>query len=105
MVQCQDLLNHQIKSFHVSQLKTYDASRTNSIVKIAEVDTDEWLVEKIVDHLAPAAKGRKKSKKDYLFKVRWAGFGPEEDSWLTFVDVRDLQALDVYLKDHPALGL
>eukprot|EP00762_Andalucia_godoyi_P003229 ANDGO_01040.mRNA.1 Retrovirus-related Pol polyprotein from transposon 17.6 len=104
-VSCQDLLTNEVKKYHLNRLKWYDASRTTSALEIAEIDKDEWLVEAIVGHQAPAKSNRKKSKKDWKFRVRWEGFGPDEDSWLGYSEVRDLKALDEYLTAHPAIGL
>jgi hypothetical protein len=72
--------------------------QTNDPVEVAQVDNDEYRVQEIVDHVG-------KKKKDLQFRVRWCGYGPEDDSWLPYSEVRDLQAMDVYLKSHPGLRL
>jgi hypothetical protein len=52
-------------------------------LKLDEVD---WEVEKIVDH--------KRSKNGrYRFLVRWLGYGPEDDSWLSENDLEDCQEI------------
>jgi hypothetical protein len=103
LVTCQDLTTLAVQQYHISRLKKYDSSRTLDAVEVAQVDRDEWEVEAIVEHLQPT--GKKKPKKDWSFKVRWRGFDASEDSWLPFSEVRDLAALDVYLKAHPELRL
>jgi hypothetical protein len=69
------------------------------MVEIAAGDHDEYVVEAIVDHKA----ARRKS--DMEFKVRWRGYDPSYDLWLPYAEVRDLEALDAYLSDHPELLL
>ena len=32
--------------------------------------------------------------------MRWTGYGPEHDSWLRGAQVADLEALDVFRKEH-----
>jgi hypothetical protein len=46
-----------------------------------------------------------KRKNDHLFKVRWLNYGPDDDTWLPYRDVSELEALDVYLVSHPDLNL
>ena len=38
------------------------------------------------------------------FRVRWKGFQPENDTWESWKGVRDLQALDEYIKTQPHLN-
>jgi hypothetical protein len=98
MCSCQDLLTLRLSDYHVSRLKHYNMDQTNDPVDVAQVDNDEYRVQEIVDHVG-------KKKKDLQFRVRWCGYGPEDDSWLPYSEVRDLQAMDVYLKSHPGLRL
>jgi hypothetical protein len=50
--------------------------------------TEEWEVKKIVDS--------RKRGKGMQYLVRWAGYGPECDTWLPSREVEDCQALDEY---------
>ena len=95
---CQDLQTLKLHDLHVSRLKFYDASRTDNPVEVAQVDTDEWEVDRIVEH-------RGRTKKNYEFRVRWKNFDASDDSWLPWGDVKDLEALDEYFKAHPDLKL
>jgi len=36
--------------------------------------------------------------------VRWQGYEESEDSWLPFHKVKDLEALDNYLRNFPELS-
>jgi hypothetical protein len=96
---CQDLTTLHVVELPVTRLKLFDASRTANVVEIAAGDHDEYVVEAIVDHKA----ARRKS--DMEFKVRWRGYDPSYDLWLPYAEVRDLEALDAYLADHPELLL
>jgi hypothetical protein len=73
-------------------------SRTDNAVEIAAVDAEEWEVECIVDH-------RGKTKRNAEFRIRWKGYGPNDDSWLPWKEARDLEAMDVYLKSHRGLKI
>ena len=53
---------------------------------------EEYEVEEIIDH---QRRGR-----GYRFLVRWKGYGPGDDSWLSGTQCRDLAALDRYCPLH-----
>jgi len=44
---------------------------------LAGIDVDEYFVESIVDH-----EERGRNVKNWKFRVRWAGYEPDEGSWL-----------------------
>jgi hypothetical protein len=76
--------------------------QTDNALEVAAADEDEYEVGAIVDHRAP----RKNAPKSQLeFRVRWKGYEPEEDTWLRYSDVVELEALDVYAREHPELRL
>lgn len=53
---------------------------------------EEFYVEKILDR-RPVGRG-------WRYLVRWLGYGPGSDSWLPGREVKELAALDEYLKDN-----
>lgn len=57
-------------------------------------DTGDWTVESIVAHRGIRGHNPK-------FRVRWAGFTADEDSWLDLSAVDECAALDDYYKAHP----
>jgi hypothetical protein len=61
---------------------------------LAAVDLDEFYVEKIVEH---EETGR--DHKKWKYRVRWSGYEPEDDTWLPWSSVKDLAALDDYIKE------
>ena len=102
---CQDLNTHRIVAFDISRLKRYDASRTEDPAALAAAaDSNEWIVEAIVDHRL-RANCRKRIKTNFEFLVRWEGFGSDDDEWLPYNAVSHLEALDSYHRLHPALPL
>ena len=96
---CQDLTNQKIRSYHVERLKPYRVADGQDPVVVATMDDDEWQVSAIVDHKLPSS-----DAKTWEFRVHWAGFGDEDDSWQSYEDVRGCEALEAYLKAHPELG-
>lgn len=97
---CQDLGSLRLVRFHLSRLRKYDASMTDDPVALAAVDTDEYVVEAIIDH-----RGNPNRRSTLEFLVRWLGYEPEEDMWLPWRNVKELAALDVYAAAHPELRL
>jgi len=94
--------------YDISRLKVFhsDSQLSDSdLAKIAAKDKNEWLVESIVKHrlVDGAEKKRKPGKKDFEFLVHWSGFGSNEDSWEPYVNVHDVEALDVYVRKHQSL--
>ena len=53
-------------------------------------------MEKILDH-------KSLGRGLYKFLVRFSGYGPEDDTWITGRDLDDNKALDDYLASHPQI--
>ena len=49
---------------------------------------DRYIVKEILDS--------RKVGTEYEYKVRWKGYGPEEDSWVSSVDFDDLRCIRNY---------
>ena len=97
---CQDLTTLRPHRFHVSRLKRFEAEMTDDPAALAAADKDEFIVEEIIDH-----RGNSRRRADMQFRVRWLGYGPEEDLWLPYREVRELETLDRYAATHPELRL
>jgi hypothetical protein len=99
--QCQDLRTLKVNAYHITRLKYFELSENVDPLQVAALDRDEYIVEAIVEHRGP----RKGKPRNLLeFKVRWQGYGPEEDLWLPYKEVKDLEVLDEYAREHPQLG-
>jgi hypothetical protein len=72
--------------------------------RLAALDKEEYEVETILNHRLVATKGKAKAKPtDYWFKVKWAGFSEEENSWEPYSALKNLAPLEEYLSQHPEL--
>lgn len=85
-------------TFHTSHIKPFkqnDNSKwpARTLEKPGPVDDNldsEYLVDKIIDH-------KKIGKSGVKYLVRWVGYGPEDDQWISGRDLEDNEALDKYL--------
>lgn len=96
----QDITTLKTCRVDVSRLKAYVEDKNRSNMELAARDAFERVVEAIVDH-----KGSPKQKAKMKFLVHWAGEELDEATWESWKRVKDLAALDVYLKHHPELRL
>jgi hypothetical protein len=90
------LLNLVSKSEHnadISQLKPfyYDGTFVNPL-NIAVKDTDEFVVEDIVDHQIF-------DDGSSSWRVRWAGYDPSEDTWEPWSNIKDVDKFHLYCFD------
>ena len=72
--------------------------RTPPPAHVAATDSfDEFVVEKVIQ-----MRGNPRGRKDQIeFKVRWAGYGEADDTWIPGKDGRSATAVQLYLRDHP----
>ena len=76
------------------RLFRYPAEMTPKELEVhAGIDVDEYFVESIKDH-----EERGRNVKNWMFRVRWSAYEPDEDSWLNWNAVK-------YSQDHPELKL
>jgi hypothetical protein len=74
--------------------------------QIAALDKEEYEVGEILEHRPPGPTRLKGTKPaDYWFKVKWAGFTEEENSWEPYSNLKDLEPLREYLQKFPKLSL
>ena len=73
--------------------------------RLAALDKEEYEVETILEHKPAGPRRNPKIKpSDYWFKVKWAGFSDEENSWEPYSQLKDLLPLDEYLTKYPELN-
>ena len=95
----QDLVTQKLSEYHMSRLRPfeYDA-KTLTPLQVAVTDSaDEFIVQECL-----SMRGDTRGKRTQLeFKIRWAGYGPEDDTWEPWEFVRDCDAVQLYLYSHP----
>ena len=103
---CIDVLSNVVSEYDVSRLFLFrDTSVLDLPIKdvardLNLNDREEFEIEAIVDHL-----GSHKDKRNLQFRIRWLGYGPNEDTWMYYRKVKEFAALDDYLETHPELKL
>jgi hypothetical protein len=74
--------------------------------RLAALDKEEYEVETILEHRPPGPqRGSKIKPSAYWFKVKWAGFSDEENSWEPYSELKNLLPLEEYLRQYPELKL
>jgi hypothetical protein len=68
-------------------------------VTVAGMDEGEYLVHSIVAHRLEGTK--RKNRTHYYFLVK---FEDGEEEWIPYWEVRDLEAFDLYLRNHQDLA-
>jgi len=79
---------------HLSRLRPYDASNTDPS-EVANMDDASDKIDFIVEH-HPAGPFPKK-KTDLDFRVRWVGYGADDDLWIPYSEMARTEALDQYM--------
>ena len=97
---CQDLTTLKILKFDVSHLKKFIVQDDTDTTSVAALDKNEFVIHSIIEHV-----GNPKKKSSMKFKVHWSGYEHDEDTWEPYSVVKDCEALDVYLREHPGLHL
>jgi transposase InsO family protein len=96
----EDILTKKRRTVHISTLKPFafhSQPDLDEAAKMGNLNLDR--VEKIVAHAVDEPTGA------LMFLVRWAGYGPEDDTWELLPTVDKLAALDEYLIENPELKL
>ena len=91
-----NLLTGKPHDVHVTRLREflYDPAVTNPR-EAAMRDDHQYTVEEIIKHRGVATD---KTKMEFL--VRWTGFGSETDTWEPWKELRLVEALHIYLREH-----
>jgi hypothetical protein len=98
-----DLITNKQYSMHVTRLVKFHVAATltpDDIIALAASDVNEQVVQAILDH-----RGNPKKKSSLEFLIRWEGQDSTEDTWETYANIKDVQALDEYSRQHPELKL
>jgi len=100
--QIRNLITNQVTPIHLGKLRPFNYDRTlTDPHHIAELDDQEFRVEKILEH-----RGSHKNKTKMMFLVKWQGYDENSNSWEPWYDsttkagLRDNAVLHQYLRDH-----
>jgi hypothetical protein len=94
-----DTVQNIEREVHISKLSPfiYDPSRTDPN-EIARKDSEEFMVQQILDHRPHLKKGEKRLNSSQLeFLVRWASYPKLEDTWEPYKVMRNNTLLHQYL--------
>jgi hypothetical protein len=93
----ENLITGRSTRTHVSQLKPfiYDPSYTIPL-NVAVKDTEEFVVEDIVEH-------KEDGQGSYLWRVRWDGYGADDDTWEPYSHLKDVEKFHNYCRRFSAL--
>ena len=88
---------------HVSRLREfyYDRERVNP-TEVAMKDTDQYLVEAILDHRGYTGQGSSKRSSDLEFLVKWVGYDKPE--WQPWKEYYANSIAHNYMRQYPALN-
>jgi hypothetical protein len=95
LIKVRDIITDKVSLVHASRLIPFrhPANMTEEEAKeLAAVDMDEFFVEEIVSHRDYGQTNPRR----WEYQVRWRGYEPEDDTWLPWKSVKDLEALDRY---------
>jgi hypothetical protein len=98
MYNLQDIISQKIYPYHVSKLRHfhYDPKTLQPIQAAVTDIPDEFVVQECLD-----MRGNPRGVKSQLkFKIRWAGYGPEDDTWEPWSCVRDNAQVLKWLFNH-----
>jgi len=70
------------------------------IKKHKEKKKDSFIVESIIECVNLGPKKGKKELKNFDFKVRWKGYGPEEDLWIPYEELKNNKVFKEYIKKN-----
>ena len=98
MYTLQDMVTQRFHQYHVSKLRhfVYDPNNMPPIASAVTDLPDEFVVQECL-----GIRGNPRGPKSNLeFKIRWAGYTPDDDTWEPWECVRDNASVINYLRNH-----
>ena len=92
--QLKDILNNTTFDVSVDRLQPYYHDPTKSATEVATWDSQEFFVEKILDHRL----GKTKTRHEFL--IKWLGYSSDYCTWEPYRHVKDLAVLTQYASEH-----
>jgi len=95
----QDIVTEEVHNYHMSQLRPFLLDERNGPpLRTAVTDTlDEFVAEKVI-RMRGDTRG---SRKNLVFRIRWAGYGEADDTWEPWEHCKDSSAVQKFLRAHP----
>jgi hypothetical protein len=98
-----DIISDKSYEVHVSRLRKLhlpEGFSRQDLINISAIDHQEYEIDKIIEH-----RGNNKKKSTLEFLVSWTGYGPEDNSWEPYRNLKDTLALEKYIVDHPEIRI
>ena len=89
----QNVANDKNYRVPVARLKIYKIDPSRAAAELAAHDDGELLVDDAIDHMGS-------SRDDLKFRIRWAGYGEEDDTWEPLENVRGCVPVEDYMVRH-----
>ena len=105
LYEIRDPADDKLKLVATREMNRYHLGPDEDVRDTIAMDEFENLVEEVVDHRKI---GNSTSVRDFDFRVRWTGLGPEEDTWHPYMEMTrkgGLKAFWDYVELHPELGI
>jgi hypothetical protein len=79
-----------------------EANLLPELTKLAAIDENEYVVERIISHKPMIQRGKLPLSK-FLFEVKWQDF--EQTTWEPYSGLKNLEPLESYAAQHPELNI
>jgi hypothetical protein len=103
-----NLTDMRVKTASIEDCRIFNTNWFNEanlipeLTKLAAIDENEYVVEKIISHKPTGKRGKLPLSKVY-FEVKWQDF--ENTTWEPYSGLKNLEPLELYAKNHPELAL
>jgi len=97
---CLDLVSKKEIEVDVGNMKPFHLQRDTDPLDVAIVDRDEYRVDHIVTHRLNGNKKGKKTFSSFLYRIRWEGYDPKDDTWEEYSTIKDTEAFELYSKTN-----
>ena len=87
-----NLVTTKQSKHHKTQLGPFKWDKPGEPIEIAARDQDEYLIDEIMEH-----QGDFKKKHTLSFRIRWVGLDALHDTWGTWRELRNTEALHKYM--------
>jgi len=90
------LLTQRPKRIHVAKLHPFRVASNVDPAAVVSAETQEFVIDTILDHRYKDPSH--KTARNLEFKVRWYGYGPDDDTWEPWSNLRETIAVEDYAR-------